>query len=227
MKILRMENVHMRRGYGARSSEVLKGISISIRSGDIVLLEGPSGSGKTTLLSLAAGLLMPDRGSVIIDGVATAGLSQHERRNLRLAKIGFVFQQANLLSQLTVLQNVMMMATLTGTRLKKAQKDAYALLGDLGIDGLANRFPHELSGGEEQRVAVARALVHNPKIVLADEPTGNLDKESGYSVAEALVSAAHTRDAAVMIATHDYRLKTFASRLITIDDGQTYESQSP
>lgn len=219
MSILLMQEIHKKRGHGARSVHVLQGISFSIACGEVVLLEGPSGSGKTTLLALAAGLLMPDAGDVFIDGVSLADLAPAVRRSFRAKQVGFVFQRSNLLSALTVRQNVLLMTELAAISSKIGEKETDALLQHLGLTALAAKYPHELSGGEEQRTAVARALVHRPKIVFADEPTGSLDGASGRAVAEALATLARDRNTAVLVATHDLRLEPIATRKIRISDG--------
>lgn len=223
MKALTMIDVYKARGYGARQSRVLKGVSILVDSGDIVLLEGPSGSGKTTFLSVAAGLLRPDSGTVEINGTSINSLSLSERRKFRLRNVGFIFQRLNLLTRLTARQNILLMAKLSGMSIERTYRETDVLMNTLGINLLADRYPFELSVGEEQRVAIARALVHIPKIVFADEPTGNLDKTSSNAVAEILASVAQARDIAVIIATHDTRLKKLATRFVSIDDGLIYE----
>jgi len=219
MSILSIKEIHKKRGHGVRSVPVLRGINLSIERGEIVLLEGPSGSGKTTLLALAAGLLMPDAGEVLLGGVSLADLTPAARRSFRAQQVGFVFQRSNLMSALTVRQNVLLMTEVAAIPSKVGKKETDALLHHLGLTTLAHRYPHELSGGEEQRTAIARALVHRPKIVFADEPTGSLDGDSGRAVAEALAGLARDRDTAVLVATHDLRLEPIATRKIRLSDG--------
>jgi ABC-type lipoprotein export system ATPase subunit len=217
---IRIEGVWKRRGSGARSIEVLRDVSLSIEAGELVLLLGPSGSGKTTLLGIAAGLLSPDAGSVAMNGIRLDGTSQSERRALRSTRIGFIFQRPNLLSGLTARENIRLMATLAGIAHLQSERETDAVLERLGIRDLAGRLPHELSGGEEQRVGIARALVHRPPVVLADEPTGSLDAVAGTSVAELLFSVAAERQSAVLVATHDMRLERYASRQLHMTDGR-------
>jgi putative ABC transport system ATP-binding protein len=219
MTALTLERVSKSRGSGRRAVRVLSDVSLHLAGGEVVLLEGPSGAGKTTLLAVAAGLLLPDGGRVVLDGQSPAELSPADRRRHRARSVGFVFQRSNLLDQLTVLDNVLLAAALAGLRPEEARPASGELLAHLGIAAMAARYPRELSGGEEQRAAVARALVHRPALVLADEPTGNLDGASGLAVADLLASTARERGAAVLIATHDLRLQPFATRTVGIRDG--------
>lgn len=198
-----------------------------MESGERVLLEGPSGSGKTTLLAVAAGLLTPISGEVVVAGRSIAMLSRQERCLFRSRHIGFVFQRANLLSGLTVIENVLLAGRLAGDKSKTVNRRAAELLDQLRVGHLAGRYPRELSGGEEQRVAVARAMVHNPSVVLADEPTGNLDRKAGESVVAALTDLAAGTGCAVLVATHDTRLAEFATRRLLIRDGRVDEVGLP
>jgi putative ABC transport system ATP-binding protein len=211
--------VWKRRGRGARAVEAVRGASLEVAAGELVLLEGPSGAGKTTLLLIAAGLLAPDRGEATLAGEALAPLGAAGRRALRARACGFVFQRANLLDRLTVRENVLLAAGLAGLPRPLARARAEALLARLGLAAVADRLPATLSGGEEQRVAVARALVHRPAVVLADEPTGELDAASGRAVATALAELAREEHVAVLVATHDARLRPFASRRAWMADG--------
>jgi putative ABC transport system ATP-binding protein len=217
---IRFERVWKRRGSGRRAVQVLRNVSFSIGAGELVLLLGPSGSGKTTLLGVAAGLLSADAGCVEMDGIRLDRASQSARRALRSAKLGFVFQRPNLLSGLTARENILLMARLAGMHSHQSERETDDVLERLGIRALADRFPHELSGGEEQRVGIARAVVHRPAVLLADEPTGNLDAVAGTSVAELLLSIATERGSAVLVATHDSRLERYASRQFFIVDGE-------
>ncbi len=227
MRAVTLRDVQQSRGVDRRRVAVLHGASLEIESGERVLLEGPSGSGKTTLLAVVAGLLSPERGEVVVAGRSLAGLSRSERCRFRSRHIGFVFQRANLLSGLTVMQNVLLAAALAGERPRDATKRAEELLQRLGVDRLTGRYPRELSGGEEQRVAVARALIHRPTVILADEPTGSLDPRAGSSVVSALTDLAAAEDCAVLVATHDSRLVEFATRRLMIRDGRIHETSSP
>jgi putative ABC transport system ATP-binding protein len=220
MSVLTMVGVSKVRGEGRHAVQALVDASLAVEPGELVLLQGPSGSGKTTLLAVAAGLLTPDRGEVHLSGHRIDLEPQRERRRLRAACLGFVFQRANLLSGLTARENVLLQATLAGLNTDVAQSATDELFAALGITSLGGRRSDALSGGEEQRVAVARALVHRPAMVLADEPTASLDGATGRAVAELLVSLARARGAAVLVAAHDPRLEPFADRRVAIADGR-------
>jgi len=219
-RALELQRVSQTRGAGRRAVTALHDASLAVVAGEFVLLEGPSGAGKTTLLAVAAGLLRPAAGEVTLAGRSLATMSVVECRRHRAAHVGFVFQRSNLLPGLTVRENVLLMAAIAGVPHAEGECETTRLLEALGIAALAQRYPRELSGGEEQRAAVARALVHRPSIVLADEPTGNLDGSSGRAVAEGLAALAAERGAAVLVATHDARLEPFATRRVLIVDGR-------
>lgn len=219
MSTLVLDGVVKTRGTGRQTVQVLRGVSLQLEPGELVILEGPSGAGKTTLLSVSAGLLTADRGEVRLAGRSLTGLSDADRRALRARRVGFVFQRANLLAGLDVLENVVLAAELAGIARPAAEREALRLLQSLGIQHLVERSPDALSGGEEHRVAVARALVHRPAVVFADEPTGNLDGASGRAVAESLAHLSRVQGAAVIVATHDTRLRRFATRRVAMVDG--------
>ncbi|HSB62988.1 MAG TPA: ABC transporter ATP-binding protein [Thermoanaerobaculia bacterium] len=218
--VLELRGVSKTRGEGPRATQALEQVSLALAKGELVLLEGPSGSGKTTLLSLAAGLLTPDAGVVLLRGIPVNARDQRACRVRRRRDIGFVFQRPSLLAGLSIRENVLLAATLAGFSRDGASAEATRLLEDLGLSRLAERLPAELSGGEEQRAAVARALVHRPAVVLADEPTGSLDAAAGRAVAESLATLARARGAAVLVATHDDRLGRFACRRLRLLDGR-------
>jgi putative ABC transport system ATP-binding protein len=220
MSRVRLSDVVARRGTGPRSVDVLRGVSLEIAAGEVVMLEGPSGSGKTTLLGVLAGLLTPVTGRVEIGDVVLGNLSQGDRRAWRSRNVGFVFQRSNLLDRLNVWENVAVAAILSGMAQALARRAAEEILDGLGMLALVRRMPSELSGGEEQRVAAARALVHRPSLILADEPTGSLDGVTGLAVAKLLVDAATVRGASVLIATHDNRIRNLARRHVWIRDGR-------
>lgn len=219
MSEVRFQGVSKHRGAARRSQRVLHDVSFSIAAGELVLLVGPSGSGKTTLLGVAAGLLKADRGEVETHGVRVDRATPGALRALRAQAIGAVFQRPSLLGGLTARENVLLMASVAGMRPAEAQVQTERLLDRLGVGTLADRFPHELSGGEEQRVGIARALVHRPAVILADEPTASLDFRSGEAIASVLASLAAEGHAAVLVSTHDLRLRRFASRCLHLIDG--------
>ncbi|MCB2177175.1 MAG: ABC transporter ATP-binding protein [Actinomycetales bacterium] len=207
----------LRHSYGIQ--EVLRGVDVEVRAGEVVALMGPSGSGKSTLLHLLAGLLRPDAGEVELRGERIDHLSEGERSRTRLEHLGFVFQFGDLVPELTVVENVELPLRLLGRRRGAARRAATELLDLLGIADLADRRLHEVSGGESQRAAVARALVHSPAAVLADEPTGALDTITGERVLEALVAAARHTGAAVLLVTHELTVASWAGRDVQLRDG--------
>jgi len=200
-------------------TKVLHGVDLEVQPGEVVTLMGPSGSGKSTLLHLLGGLLRPDAGSVEIGGRRIDDLSDRRRSQVRLAKLGFVFQFGDLVPELTVVENVELPLRLTGTGRRAARREALALLELLGVADEADRRLSEVSGGQQQRAAVARALVHTPEVVLADEPTGSLDTMTGELVLEALVGISRERGTAVLLVTHDLRVASYASRDVELRDG--------
>ena len=219
MRALELREVSKTRGQGAHATRALESVSLEAAAGEIVLLEGPSGSGKTTLLAVAAGLLTADQGEVEVAGAALGRMSAAALRRWRAGNVGFVFQRPRLLEGLSVLENVVLAATLAGMARTAARRDAARLLEELGVGALTARRPSALSGGEEQRVSVARSLVHRPALVLADEPTASLDWASGQAVASHLQRLARERGSALVIATHDVRLEPYADRRVRLVDG--------
>jgi len=224
--VLELRGVSKTRGSGARATVALVDVTLAVERGDVVLLNGPSGSGKTTLLSVAAGLLGVDTGAVLLRGIAVDAGDRAGCRERRRREIGFVFQRPSLLPGLTVRENVLLAAAFAGVPEERATAETDLLLESLGLSRFLARRPGELSGGEEQRVAVARALVHRPALVLADEPTGSLDAASGRAVAESLVAAARARGSAVLVATHDARLAPFATTRLRLVDGRIEEREA-
>lgn len=207
-------------GSGHTAVRSLDDVSLQVDAGDIVLIIGPSGSGKTTLLSMAGTLLRPSSGTIKINGSSVAEASEAELRELRLKDIGFVFQNFNLLSALTARQNVMIPLIAAGRSRKEASSRATELLTQLGLQDRLGNLPKQLSGGEKQRVAIARALANEPKLILADEPTANLDSHTGTEVMKLLCEIACVERRAVIVVSHDVRLRSIAKRVITIEDGK-------
>jgi putative ABC transport system ATP-binding protein len=203
---------------GDRQLSVLREVTLRIDSGEFVAVVGPSGSGKTTLLGLLAGLDLPSKGSVEVDGTALERLSEDDRARLRREKIGFIFQSFQLIPSLTAQENVQVPLELRGER--DAGPRAAALLERVGLGKRGHHYPAQLSGGEQQRVAVARAFVHEPRILFADEPTGNLDGATGHAVVELLEGINRERDTTLVLVTHDLDLAARAGRIIRLADGQ-------
>jgi putative ABC transport system ATP-binding protein len=203
---------------GQREVAALRGVTASIHEGESVAVSGPSGSGKSTFLHLAGGLDLPTAGDVLIGGSSTRAMSDQELSLVRRTKIGFVFQFFNLVPTLSVAENVGLPRLIAGHRQAAIQDDVHRLLDEVGLVERARHFPEELSGGEMQRVAIARALVMNPGIVLADEPTGNLDSETGAGILRLLQGVAASRT--VVMVTHDAAAAGIAGRRILLKDGR-------
>lgn len=217
--ILGMEGVSKVFGSGDALVKAVNGVDLLVSAGEIVLIMGPSGSGKTTLLTMAGGLLRPTAGEVWVDGQAVTDLSGRELSRMRLEKIGFIFQSFNLLPSLSALENVGVALNLAGKKGRGAMDRAAQLLSDFGLEGRARFRPEQLSGGERQRVSVARALANDPSLVLADEPTANLDSRRGHEVMELLRTIAKRRGKTVVIVSHDQRIRDIADRVLWMEDG--------
>ena len=202
---------------GAGSLTILHPLDLTIDGGRVVAITGPSGSGKSTLLGLLAGLDAPSSGSVILDGVDITALDEDSLARLRGTRIGFVFQFFHLLPSLTALENVLVPMEIAGV--PQAAARAKTLLDEVGLRDRGHHYPSQLSGGEQQRVAIARALANNPPILLADEPTGNLDSATGHSVIELLLAVNRTRKTTLVLVTHDPELAAVADVAIALRDG--------
>jgi ABC-type lipoprotein export system ATPase subunit len=218
--VLELTGVTHRYGSGETGVLALQDVSLSVRSGEVVLVVGPSGGGKTTALLVMGLLLTPDAGTVRIGGDDAGGLSERERARLRLLRLGYLFQDYNLLGALTSAENVALPLRYAGVRKPAALARALELLDALGLADRAGHRPSALSGGEKQRVATARALAMRPDVILADEPTANLDSATGRKVSEQLAAAARAEGAAVVIVTHDSRLDGIADRVLHLEDGR-------
>jgi putative ABC transport system ATP-binding protein len=212
-------------GEGAGRVDALKGINLSLVGGELTLLMGPSGSGKTTLLSVLGCMLSPTSGAVRIRERSTTGLSPEELAKLRRENVGFVFQSYHLFPTLTAAENVRLTLDVRGERAPLARDKAAKALATVGLSHKANAFPRELSGGEQQRVAVARAIVGDASVVLADEPTAALDSENGHAVMTMLAEIAKDPARALFIVTHDPRIMPFADRILRIEDGRIVDDQ--
>jgi putative ABC transport system ATP-binding protein len=215
-------------GSGDTRVEVLRGISLDIDAGNLTYLVGESGSGKTTLISIIAGILFPDAGRVSLFGTDIYSLPGNDLVRYRLANIGFIFQQYNLLPTLTAAQNAAVPLIAAGMKRADAVERGAAVLDRLGLGSMTHRLPRQLSGGQQQRVAIARALVHEPRLIVCDEPTAALDAASGHRVMELLKDVALSPGRAVLIVTHDNRIFSLADRIIEMEDGRiTHDANSP
>jgi putative ABC transport system ATP-binding protein len=197
----------------------LRGVNFNIKKGEFVAIFGPSGSGKSTLLHLMGGLDRPDEGEILIEDANLLKLSDDELAELRLTKIGFIFQFFNLLPRLTALMNVELPLAIAGIPEKEALDKAREMLALVGLEARMNHRPSELSGGEQQRVAIARALINNPKIVLADEPTGNLDTKTGWEIVQLMKKLNKEKGQTFVVVTHDPHVAEAADRAIRLKDG--------
>jgi putative ABC transport system ATP-binding protein len=203
----------------------LNGVNLSIKKGGFLALAGPSGSGKTTMLNIIGGLDRADSGKVVVDGDALEDMNQSELASLRLHKVGFVFQAYNLIPVLSAIENVEFVMLLQGVPTKERRERAQAILDDVGLQGKYDQRPAELSGGQQQRVAVARAIVSDPSIVLADEPTANLDSKNGRGLLEMMREMNETKKVTFVFSTHDHMVMDYARRLVHIRDGQVADDE--
>jgi putative ABC transport system ATP-binding protein len=204
---------------GKTEVQALRGVDLNASSSEFLAVMGVSGSGKSTLLHLLGGLDRPSEGSIKIDGVDISRLKDNQLADIRSKKIGFVFQFFNLLTRLTALRNVRLPLEIAGSSAKEAQKRALELLKLVGLEERADHRPTELSGGEQQRVAVARALTNNPKIILADEPTGNLDTKTGLDILQLLKQITKEKGRTLIIVSHDLRVAELADKTMNLQDG--------
>ena len=218
---IELENVSKR--YGGQP--ILDGADLTIERGQMVAVMGRSGSGKSTLLRLIGGLEAADRGIVRVDGVDLTALTETDRARRRREGLGFVFQSFNLIPTLTVGENVELPLALTDIAPSDGRRRGLALLDELGLASCVDRFPEDISGGEQQRVAIARAVVHEPKLVVADEPTGNLDVETAQHVLELLRRICRERHATLIVATHSADVAAQAGRILTIRAGQIEDTR--
>ncbi|WP_316205558.1 ABC transporter ATP-binding protein [Bradyrhizobium sp. SZCCHNS3004] len=223
--LLEADNIVQFLGQGAGRVQALKGVSLSLDGGELVLLMGPSGSGKTTLLSILGCLMTPASGSVRIGGQSISGADAEALAKLRRDHIGFVFQSYHLFPTLTAEENIRLALDVRGQSSRTAVRAARDALAMVGLAHKRKSFPLQLSGGEQQRVAIARAIVGNTRAILADEPTGALDAENGQAIMTLLADIAKDRSRAVLVVTHDPRILPFANRIIHIEDGRIIEGE--
>jgi ABC-type lipoprotein export system ATPase subunit len=224
--MLELEGVVKRYRGAGEEVRAVDGINLSVNAGEIVALFGPSGSGKTTLLLLIAALLQPDQGTIHFDGRDLSSLSEREASDYLLRDVGFVYQNYHLMPRVSAIENASIKLLLGGVGAREAQALALPWLERVGLGDRLQHKPHELSGGERQRIAIARALAGKPKLILADEPTGNLDSARSEETVELLRSIAHERGAAVLLVTHDAEAAAIADRSCTLRDGKLLDGHS-
>lgn len=224
----RIETVNVTKTYkqGHLDVHALAGVSVSIAKGEFAALAGPSGSGKTTLLNLMGGLDKPSSGTIVLDGETITDLSQSKLATLRLNKIGFVFQAYNIIPVLSARENVEYVMLMQGIPAKERAERARTILDDVGLANMHDRRPAELSGGQQQRVAVARAIASHPSIVLADEPTANLDSKTGQGLLKMMAEMNQKKGVTFIFSTHDRMVMDYAGRIIRLKDGLVFDDQT-
>jgi putative ABC transport system ATP-binding protein len=225
MSIVELADVKKSYRQGNIEVKALNGVSLSVQKGGFLALAGPSGSGKTTLLNIIGGLDVADSGRITVNGNILNEMTQSELASLRLHKVGFVFQSYNLVPVLSALENVEFVMLLQGIPPAERRELAMNILDDVGLEGTYDRRPAELSGGQQQRVAVARAIVSSPSIVLADEPTANLDSKTGKGLLEMMVELNKKKKVTFIFSTHDPMVMDYARRLVLIRDGLVADDQ--
>jgi len=224
--VLELRAVSRVHGHDDSAVHALDAVSLTVAPGEFVAVMGPSGSGKSTLLTLAGGLDSPSSGDVIIDNVRLTGLTRSSLAGLRRRSIGYVFQSLNLIPSLTAVENVMLPRELDGVPARRARSEAIQVLDEMGLRELADRFPDDMSGGQQQRTAIARAVVGDRRLILADEPTGALDSHTGEDVLRLLRTRCDAGAAAVMV-THDARHAGWADRVVFLRDGRLIDETEP
>jgi lipoprotein-releasing system ATP-binding protein len=218
--LLSAKDVHKTYVLGRRSLEVLRGVNVELRRGGFLALRGASGAGKSTLLHLLGGIDSPNRGEIWLAGRNLAGLGRRDLAHLRNREVGFIFQAYYLLPELDALENVCLPARMARTPAAQAEARGRELLARVGLRDRLEHKPYELSGGEQQRVAIARALINEPDLILADEPTGNLDSHTGEEIIELLCALRAEKQTSLIMATHDARVAARAPKVVELVDGQ-------
>ena len=222
MYILEAKKIYKSYGNKFNRQEVLKGVDIQVRKGEFVSIMGPSGSGKTTLLNVLSSIDRVNGGTVTIDGKDIVGMKEKQLADFRKRHLGFILQEYHLLDTLTVKENILLPLTITKTPKQEAEQRFHELATDLGIFELKDKYPNEISGGEKQRTSAARAFIHNPSVIFADEPTGALDSKSASELLNKLQELNWKRNATIVMVTHDPVAASFSERVIFIKDGQIY-----
>jgi putative ABC transport system ATP-binding protein len=217
---LRLDGVSKTFGESEAAVRAVRDVSLTVEEGELVLVMGPSGSGKTTLLAMCGALLRPDTGTVWVGDTELTDMSERELPDIRLRRVGFVFQSASLLANLTAVENVRVVLEAAGVAPREADRRARARLDELRLSHRPDVLPEKLSGGERQRVAIARALANEPPLLLADEPTANLDSRSGYQLMHTLERLVRDRGKTVVAVSHDHRIEDVADRVLWLEDGQ-------
>ena len=220
---IHVDNVCRRFTHGSGTQTVLANLTFSLHRGETVALLGRSGSGKSTLLNLISGIDQADSGTVVIDGQNLSLLNERDRTLFRRRQIGFIYQFFNLIDSLTAVENIALVLELNGVKPALALEKTQKLLETMQIADKASHFPAQLSGGEQQRIAIARALIHSPKLVLADEPTGNLDAETGRHMLHLLKTKIQASNSTLLLVTHSLAVAQTADRILTLDDGKIQE----
>lgn len=220
-----VKGIHKRYQSGDTSVHALRGVSLQIEPGEFTAIAGPSGSGKSTLLNIVGCLDQPDEGSIRIDDTDLTRADKTERADFRRQSLGFIFQSFNLIPVLTAYENVAFVLSLLGLESKEVERRTVDLLREVGLEGMEHRRPSKLSGGQQQRVAIARALIKGPRIVLADEPTANLDSETGRAILELMRQLNERHGTTFIFSTHDHMVMEFARRLVHLRDGEIGEDE--
>lgn len=222
--MLKVQDLHKSYQVGKTSYEVLKGVSLEVKKGEFVAVMGPSGSGKTTLLNCISCYIPIDQGSITLDGAELARLGEEELAQVRNQQLGFVFQDFLLLDGLTVRENILLPAIIGGAVTARTEERANQLCTVFGIGAIRDKYPAEISGGEKQRTAVARALINHPLLILADEPTGNLDSKSSRAVIRSFEQARDVLEATIFMVTHDSFAASFCDRVVILRDGVVWKT---
>ena len=225
--MIRLEHLSKTFDEAGRPRPVLQDVTASFAGGEVVAIRGRSGSGKTTLLNLIAGIETPSSGEIYVDDLRLTGLRPRQRTLFRRDNIGIVFQFFNLIPMLSVFENVLLPAELAGADGKTSAERAEMLLDRVGLLDRKREFPDRLSGGEQQRVAIARAMVRDPRLVLADEPTGSLDRISGEAILSLLEALTHEAGKTLIVVTHSYRVADMADRTLSVEDGRLVPAENP